>query len=102
MTYDPNLPPSSRERLREREAAASTYGSSTTWLIGLVVLAIIVVGAFLVWPDRAANVAGGGPDTTGTTATRPAPTAPAPASPPPSDAAPSNAAPSNAAPATPR
>lgn len=92
MTYDPNLPPTSRDRMRD--PAPAPRSGSIGWMIGLLILALVVVGAFFVWPNRTADVAGGNsPATTGTTPARPA--APAP----------SNTAPSPApssAPAAPR
>lgn len=111
MTYDPNLPPS-HDRVRDRDATASRSGT-TGWMIGLLILALVIIGAFFVWPDRTAEVAGGSPDTTGTTATRPAtPADPAPApapapapTPAPAQPAPAPApapAPTDAAPATPQ
>lgn len=97
MTYDPNLPPSSRDRVRERDVTASGSGA-TGWMIGLLILALVIIGAFFVWPDRTADVAGGGPETTGTTTTKPATPAPAPT--PPAPAQPTQ--PSEPAPAAPR
>jgi hypothetical protein len=97
MTYDPNLPPSSsRDRLRDPVPSSSRSGNMG-WMIGLLILALVVIGAFLVWPDRTADVAGNEPATTGTTrpAPAPAPTAPAPTAPAPT-------APAPTAPATPR
>ena len=104
MTYDPNLPPSSsRDRLRDPVPSSSRSGNMG-WMIGLLILALVVIGAFFVWPDRTADVAGNEPATTGTTrpAPAPAPTAPAPAPTAPAPAAPAPTAPAPTAPATPR
>jgi hypothetical protein len=104
MTYDPNLPPSSRDPSRHPDVTTSRASGSTGWMIGLLVLALVIVGAFFVWPNRTSDVAGTEPATTGTTATRPADPAPAttaPATPPPAAPAPAAPAPVAPAPATP-
>lgn len=107
MTYDPNLPPPSRDRVRDRDITATRSGA-TGWTIGLLILALVIIGAFFVWPDRTADVAGGGPDTTGTTATvpsTPAPEiapAPAPATPAPAPTPAPTPAPLDATPETPQ
>jgi hypothetical protein len=92
MTYDPNRP-------APLDRPATTARSSTSgWMIGLAVVLILVIGAFFLWPDQTANVAGNVPATTGSTPARPNATSPAPASPPASG----STAPARTAPATPQ
>jgi hypothetical protein len=91
MTYDPNRP-------APHDAPATTARASVSgWMIGLALMLIVLIGAFFLWPDRATNVAGNGPATTG--ATRPSAPAPTPALPPPAT---DTTAPSRTTPATPR
>ncbi len=103
MAIDPNIPPTGRDRLHAPNltpgATTTTRSGSSGWMIGLLVLAIIVVAGFFMWPDRASNVAGREPATTGTTKGRaitPPATAPTPTIPTMPNA------PANTAPATPR
>ena len=95
MTKDPNLPPNARERAGRTTQPTTTRSGSNGWMIALAVLAIVVIGAFFLWPDRTSNVAGRDPVTTGATTER---TTPAPA---PTNPATSNA-PTPASPAPPQ
>lgn len=108
MAIDPNLPPTGRDRLNTPNMATGPVttvrtSSSSGWMIALVVLAIVVMAGFFMWPDRASNVAGRDPVTTGTTMERaiPAPAA-APTPTPTPVQTPAPASPSNAAPTAPR
>ena len=96
MTYDPNTPPTSRDRAHNVNSATTPPRSGPSgMMIALGVLAIVLIGAFFLWPDRTSNVAGTDPATTGTTS-QPATPASPPAStlPPPAPApAPSTPAP---------
>ena len=96
MTYDPNTPPTSRDRARNVNADTTpTRTSPGGWMIALAVLAIVLIGAFFLWPDRASNVADRDTTTTGATS-QPATPAPPPASTLPAPA------PSTPAPVTPQ
>lgn len=111
MAIDPNLPPTGRDRMHNPNMTTGTTTStarsgSSGLMIGVIVLAIIALAAFFMWPDRASNVAGQNPATTGTTAGRALPgpsSTPAPASTPTAPSAPAIPnAPANTTPATPR
>ena len=105
MAIDPNIPPTGRDRLNNpnvpHTTATTTRSGSSGWMIGLVVLAIIIVAGFFMWPDRASNVAGQDPATTGTTTGRTT-TAPTPVpAPAPAPVTPITPAPTQTAPVTP-
>lgn len=107
MTYDPNQPsrPVSPPPATEPERSGG-FG----WMIAAVIAALVIVGAFFVWPtnDRVATtnppVTSTEPSSTGTTTTSPSttrspmsPSTPAaPTAPTPAPAAPATPAPSGA------
>jgi len=80
MTYDPNTtPPPPPPRRPEEPRVDSRRNGNLGWILGALIVALVVVGLFFVWPNRETGVATRDiPPTTGVTPPAPqtAPTAP--------------------------